>query len=772
MSRLTFTGNIIKSTGEYLPAPYINRIYVSQGGLTIENFIFIDNIIENYAVSNGEIYNSSDLYNNRVLDLRYYVLLVNGYSEDEYELIKKGDLNPLSFYHDKVANEGEQAQILLLEINTDGAATKDFYDDVGNVVNGFSINTDITGGSWSERADFWKDRGAGDFKQADYVFCFASTFDYFSNSTKLDEPNFNQRLFDLYVGDVSYERIFDSEGNLAIDEQFVFVDSLQNYYDETPLQSIDYTAYKIGDIDHKYIKKNIEELLEDYSEQYNSETGNTQLKNVMNSIYTTLETSYLDYDILNKLEFIRRSFPNKTPSNNVGKLYKRFSKRLFNINNTVKSTDPVYKQLKYNSKIVDLETLSADELVTSNDETLSASDLIYTDWQATNLELDNGNSVVFGYFFFDYEKALRTQSRLSTYLDVNKLERLGIHIPYSSFKLQEATIGRTIDSSGTQEQKINVVFDSPEMPLATNITFEPSTATVDESFREALVATPYGSSTSSETIPANGFMSHLITRKYTPIYDTDTNIENYRLVLFELLEYFGSTTSTGYEVELSLYDESVSIMGNLSGSLSNAIDLMKEYQTLVKEQCVFNSDLEKFNDFFTTNIINAYSDSPQSAPWYVAPITYIFQMDLFYNLFDGDATQMEEAAKKIINKINPVNGNINSIDSFVDEMDTLFEEAAGIYYGKTFTDVDTRSFSVTFSMPTAQDIVSDSSTYNDYSPGSETPSGGGFGGGLVTSDFDPTFFGDPSAPGADGTGGELPEDAVDETSDVETDLGF
>lgn len=751
MSRLTFTGNIIKSTGEYLPAPYINRIYVSQDELTIENFIFIDNIIENYAVSNeGVIRNSSDLYNERVLKLHYYILLVTSFSDDTYESLKKGETNPLSFYHENSTAIPEIA--FLLEINTDKAPTKDFYDDVGNVVNGFSINT-----------------SASSF-MADYIFCFASTFDYFSNSTKLDEPNFNQRLFDLYVGDVSYERIYDSEGNLAIDEQFVFVDSEQNYYDETPLQSIDYTAYKIGDIDHKYIKKNIEELLEDYSQQYNSETGNTQLKNVMNSIYTTLETSYLGYDILNKLEFIRRSFPNKTPSNDVGKLYKRFSKRLFNINNTIKSTDPVYKQLKYNSKIVDLETLNAGELVTvTSNETLSHSDLIYTDWQATNLDLDDGNSVVFGYFFFDYEKALRTQSKLSEYLDVNKLERSGIHIPYSSFKLQSATIGRTNSSDG-QEKKINIVFESPEMPLATNITFEGIAANIDADFQGALAATPYGSSTSSETIPANGFMSHLITRKYTPIYDTDTNIENYRLVLFELLEYFGSTTSDGYKVELSLYDTSESIMGNLSGSLSNALELMKEYQILVKEQCVFNSDLEKFNDFFTTNIINAYSDSPQSAPWYVAPITYIFQMDLFYNLFDGDATQMEEAAKKIINKINPVNGNINSIDSFVDEMTTLAD--SDIYKDKTFTAITTRPFSATFSMPTAQKIVSVSSTYSDYSPGSESPSAGGSGGGLVTSDFDPTFFGAPSAPGADGTGGELPEDTAGMTADTEPDLGF
>ena len=42
MSGLVFKGDVIYSTGEYLPAPYINKIFVTEDGLDIESFIFLD----------------------------------------------------------------------------------------------------------------------------------------------------------------------------------------------------------------------------------------------------------------------------------------------------------------------------------------------------------------------------------------------------------------------------------------------------------------------------------------------------------------------------------------------------------------------------------------------------------------------------------------------------------------------------------------------------------------------------------------------------------
>ena len=679
MSRLTFTGNEIKSTGEYLPAPYINKITVSEDALNIENFIFINDVLENYVISAGEIVNSQDIYGSEVLGLYYYVLVVSGFSEDEYQSIIDNDTNPFSFYYDKgfaSLSDGlvRIANLVQIEVSTLNYET--LTDQAGNIINTFSSQTEI-----NTDASF----GGLKFKyKPDYVFCFASSFDYFSNSTQLSSDTFNQRLFDLYVGDVSYERIYDSDGNLALGERVVFVDLEQNFYDEVPLQSIDYTVHKIDTIDHEYIKENIEELLSEYSDLYNSETGNTELKNVMNSIYTTLETSYQDYDILNKLEFIRRSFPNKTPSNNVGKLYKRFSQRMYNINNTVKQVEQVFKQIKYNSKLIDLQPIATGSLSPSFNGDLSDTKFIYTDWKAVNLDLGDGDkkySTRFGYFFVDYEKALVRRSAASNFLDVRKLEKFGMPIPYSKFQLEEMKVLKS-STGGTLLLK----FDSSEYPKTTLISYESDyTIEPDTTMRALLADTPYGANDSSDTTPANGYATHVINRKYTPIYDTKSEIEDYRLMLFEIMEYaIADTIETSgyyYFIDATFKDQTVDILVHLKSSAQNALVQIKDYYTEAQETCVFSTDLGKFNQFFVDGIIAKYQDEPQSAPWYVVPVVYVMQLDLYYNLYGGDSQEMEDAIKKLVNKINPVNGTLEEISAFIDEFEAFVENTYFTLFG-------------------------------------------------------------------------------------------
>ena len=42
MSGLVFKGDVIYSAGEYLPAPYIDKMSVSDGSVAISNYIFLD----------------------------------------------------------------------------------------------------------------------------------------------------------------------------------------------------------------------------------------------------------------------------------------------------------------------------------------------------------------------------------------------------------------------------------------------------------------------------------------------------------------------------------------------------------------------------------------------------------------------------------------------------------------------------------------------------------------------------------------------------------
>jgi len=217
MSGLVFKGDVIYSTGEYLPAPYINKISVEEAEITIENFIFLDDYNDVDLVdSDSNVSNSREEYKNKVLnDLKYYMLVLKNYpaaAEFEpaeiFEQIVNKTLNPFVFYHGGFEVKHFEGTVFeytqtypnsfyaqLKEIDTDDVSSKDFYDETGNRVTAYAVQTSFT----IEDDDHY------------YVFCFASTFDYFSDSSQMDEDNFNSTLFDLQIGDVSYDEFEGDE---------------------------------------------------------------------------------------------------------------------------------------------------------------------------------------------------------------------------------------------------------------------------------------------------------------------------------------------------------------------------------------------------------------------------------------------------------------------------------------------------------------------------------------------------------------------------------
>ena len=360
MSGLVFEGDIVFSTGEYLPAPYINKIFVDETEITIENFIFLDDYNDvNLVDSDGNVSNSREIYKQQVSGLNYYIMLLEGFSEETYESIIKNETNPILFYHqyfeqkDAGSQELDDTAISMYLFDAISESQKDFFSESGERVTAYSTQNLSTNLEPPERG--------GTFNKINYVFCFSSTFDYFSDSQTLDEGTFNRTLFDLQIGDVSYEKIYE-DGELALKDALRFYDANDNLYEKIPLQAVDKSVYKIDLISHDYIKENIEDLLSEYSAQYNSETGNDELKNIMNAIYATLETYYEDYDIVPRLDVIRKTFPDKTPVSTVGKLYKRFSKRIYNINKSIASAEGLFKRITYNSKIVDLRSIEVGDV--------------------------------------------------------------------------------------------------------------------------------------------------------------------------------------------------------------------------------------------------------------------------------------------------------------------------------------------------------------------------------------------------------------------------
>jgi hypothetical protein len=76
-----------------------------------------------------------------------------------------------------------------------------------------------------------------------------------------------------------------------------------------------------------------------------------------------------------------------------------------------------------------------------------STDYIYDTWLITS-EFDDYNNIKgnYGFWFFDYEKALRTNSILASCYDISAVENIfGIRIPYLAFSIDLAYIDRYYD---------------------------------------------------------------------------------------------------------------------------------------------------------------------------------------------------------------------------------------------------------------------------------------------------------------------------------------
>ena len=480
-------------------------------------------------------------------------MAVSGLTQEVYDNLTMGKLNPLVFYKDFVDNKddtfayanGDARLYRFQALSSDNPV--DIYDETGNRVvvyptdiTATEINTSLLTNSFN-RFD----------QNVEYIFCFCSLFNYDDDSQLLAEENFNSQLLDLQTGDVSYERFYSSGGGneLEVQESAKFYDAENVLYDKTPLASVDRDIYKILNLTHDDIKDSMNSLLDEYSAQYNAENGFTQLKSVMNAIYSSLAQYSDNYDIVPRLETIRVTFPNKNPSTPVGKFYKRYSKRLFQINKSIKEAELLYKKLVYNTKISDQRFAP---LPTDMSNSLQDGEqYIYSEIENfTNLGVDEqGGSVVAGYFFFDYEKTLRLQSKLSNYLNINKLEMLGFNLPYQSFMVKEVKVLRSESETQIMTSKVtDSSVGTQNYPVVENIDYN-GTARFLFYYLTPRDASSYGQdvstsifygtdTTDSATQNANlGYITSLVNRAYAYTPSDEFENSDYRLMLYELLEY-------------------------------------------------------------------------------------------------------------------------------------------------------------------------------------------------------------------------------------------
>lgn len=674
MSGLIFKGDVISSAGEYLPAPYINKITVEEDGTNstrciyeMEMYVFVDDYEYVDTEENGSIENSKKAYKQSLSKLNYYVMALSGLGNEVYKNLISNNLSPFKFYSDFESGLYQESYAAMVQIEALTEEPSEIYDETGNRI--LVYPTKIESESIDAVSKYYQQVPSN----VEYIMCFCSIFDYSQESESLRDESYSKALLDIQTGDISYEKIYvSSDSNeLAVQDTLKFYDSQDIIYDKTPLSSIERSVYKINLINHDEIKESINSLLDEYSDLYNTDSGYENLKSEMNSIYSTLELYGDEYDIVHRLDEVRKNFSDKTPIKPVGKLYKRYAKRLYEINSSVTQSEILNKKITYNSKIVDFRVTTTGDTQTSNSESET---YIYADPNLfSNLSIEEDTMcIVAGYFMFDYEKALRRDSVLSQYIDVGKIEALGLNIPYEAYNIQNISlnyddayiIGRFPENS-TYPYIDGIAF------VNDNKQFLESGYLVGENNGiNTSLFYGYQSPASSQEAASLGYATSIVNRSYSYYPSDEFSINNYRLMLFEVLEYRNESNNNAYSTTISVEDDTASYYQELYETFKEYHDDFTNYYNKASEACAYNHDLNKFNEYFIQSLLSNYSQD-SDATWYAAPAIYCLYADIIYNTFEGDLELIEKESKTIASAVNPYTGDIDSIEIFKEKMDKL-----------------------------------------------------------------------------------------------------
>tara|TARA_R110000824_G_scaffold32672_1_gene105272 strand:+ start:10359 stop:12911 length:2553 start_codon:yes stop_codon:yes gene_type:complete len=780
MSVINLKGNTVANTGKYLPAPYIDKIELLGGGdteeatFTVDTSVFTVNHIDRWSYDGTKALPDETAYANSLEnELNYYVMVFMNADPEAammpdvdpttgisfYESVLNG-VNPFVMYYDSGSlihpdwpsfiPGADNGPVVLRQIFPFNSSPESGYNQQGQNILKFSAEQELFDikdivlhlsdpVSWTS-PDLW------DICESLKVITFSSTYDYFSNVGSFEEKKNNLPLLQLATSELSHENVIEG-GTLAPAAQTIYSDSTGAVYEEVPLVSIDLAPHKIGRITHEQVVDKFQGLLDNYQSYYDTEDKYHKLKNIMDNVATVLATHGESENILPQLNQIAKTYPDKAPIRPIGKFYKSFRKRIFAVNKAIKSGEKLRRKILYSSKISDhreLPDLTSLELLHDTDfnEETGASlgdTYIYTNWTYSNYSPHTEDSysesmsgvvvqprVVFGHYFFDYEKALRRVSNVSSVFRIDKLiDVFGLQIPYTLFhvngswvfrqyqldgggasRMSAATIGTTMVSNRpyprSEYTHIRDFYNNDDVPWPAVAISPKGNHEVNVSEAIAVWAfenTPYSEFDPEQDVrlgASDGLATSLVYREFLDIGSYPNSyvhaygpspIENYRMMCFELLDYQMSCygENEGYSTYISVTDSTLNVINDLTSSCRSALNSGREYLATAHEACAVNDTTLEFNKYFRDSVIAEYKDKIEEAPWYQAPLIYVMHIDLLYNTFGGDRAAIVDKATEISQQIGPINGTLSNLEGFIGTFTNMLNSAYGASPGEGAT---------------------------------------------------------------------------------------
>ena len=280
----------------------------------------------------------------------------------------------------------------------------------------------------------------------------------------------NSALYNSKISEANYKSFIEDDIVMQVPTT-VYADSSGTVYTEV-IQSLDGGYYGTSAITLAGIVTSMQSI---------SGTDTSAVFEAHEALDFILSVHSKNPRLLQELNTYRKTFLDKSSTKPIGRFYDAFKKQLFESNKLVKSGASVKKDLLNNPVVKDLRSWSpGTPIATSTRDTIGfkiESDYIWMDstiwsrstevyqhdptfYTAGTAEPYSFALIDTGYFFFNYEKALKTYSYISQVFDVTKFEKLfGAEVTNQSFQMLRCTA------------KARFKLD-PDAPLATGDTIE------------------------------------------------------------------------------------------------------------------------------------------------------------------------------------------------------------------------------------------------------------------------------------------------------------
>lgn len=413
MPRLTYKGDTTDAFGRYLPTPVIDSI-------RIENFFETDDIFEDFnrlrelaskppmdpaditkfEVSLSMLFNSNDTFDIDALikELFDYSTGADGNNDslyinlffikniDDIDAIKesKFSIKDISL-RERYVNL-RQAIVESVVGPTEFDNTELLLDLYEGMIGPVGIIS-VPFSDYYNNITFTSDHDEDDnpIMRSSYVTITGYTHNFgglqdmsifaaVSTEPVKDLLQFSEATYALNLSDITYEDVV-RDNRLAIFGDPAFVDNNNQFYPNTPIQTLNAKYHKIEDYGPSQIVSQINNITADYRAAMESDET---LKDAIDGIDFVVQ-SYADkIEFLAKLNRYKELFPNKNGATATGRLYERYRRVVLNSNTALLGAPEVVKKIYRNYKIIDARATDFGEITSpSADIAITDRDLAY-----------------------------------------------------------------------------------------------------------------------------------------------------------------------------------------------------------------------------------------------------------------------------------------------------------------------------------------------------------------------------------------------------------